>query len=187
MTRAAIAGSSLALAALLAPPASEPAAAFCSVFDRGPCAPAFCSVFEHGVCIPDYGFPIGQDLRLTIESREPPPDKPDGDLNTLASLFKALRACWVPPKEDAARAGMEVSVRLSFRKSGEVIGQPRWTYTTPQVPDEARKLYRDAVTASLSRCTPLHLTKGLGGAIAGRPIAIRYVDNRDLPHEEGRP
>jgi hypothetical protein len=184
MTRWAIAGS-MSLAALFAPPASEPAAAFCSVFDPGPCAPAFCSVFENGVCIPDFGFPVGQDLRLTIESKGTPPDKPDGDLNTLKSLFTALRACWVPPKEDEARAGMEVSVRLSFKKNGEMVAPPRWTYTTPKVPDEARKLYRDAVSASLSRCTPLHLTRGLGGAIAGRPIAIRFVDDRDLP--EARP
>ena len=27
---------------------------------------------------------------------------------------------------------------------------------------------------------PLKFTGGLGGALAGRPIAIRYVDNRDL-------
>ena len=26
---------------------------------------------------------------------------------------------------------------------------------------------------------PLKFTGGLGGALAGRPIAIRYVDNRD--------
>jgi hypothetical protein len=27
---------------------------------------------------------------------------------------------------------------------------------------------------------PLKFTDGLGGALAGRPIAIRYVDNREL-------
>jgi hypothetical protein len=32
---------------------------------------------------------------------------------------------------------------------------------------------------ALERCTPLRFTPGLGGAIAGRPIAIRYVDNRN--------
>jgi hypothetical protein len=165
------------LAAPLALP--QPAAAFCSVFDRGPCTPAFCSVFQDGVCIPDYGFPIGQDLRLTVESKARP-DKPDGDIDTIGSLFKMLRACWEPPQQDRARAGMEVSVRLSFKRSGELIAAPRWTYTTPHTPDDARKLYRDAVNSSLARCAPLHFSKGMAGAIAGRPIAIRYVDNRDL-------
>ena len=178
IARAAAACSVLTLAAPLA--VSQPAAAFCSVFDRGPCTPAFCSVFQDGVCIPDYGFPIGQDLRLTIESKAPPPERPDGDIDTIGSLFKMLRACWVPPKADEARAGMEISLRLSFKRSGEVIGPPRWTYTTPHVPDDARKLYRDAVNSSLARCAPLHFSKGMAGAIAGRPIAIRYVDNRDL-------
>jgi hypothetical protein len=34
---------------------------------------------------------------------------------------------------------------------------------------------------------PLKLTGGLGGALAGRPIAIRYVDNRDLGTQSGTP
>jgi hypothetical protein len=47
-------------------------------------------------------------------------------------------------------------------------------------PAAVRDLYRDAVNAALSRCTPLHFSKGMGGAIAGRPIAIRFVDNRTI-------
>ena len=34
-------------------------------------------------------------------------------------------------------------------------------------------------------CKPLKFTDGLGGALAGRPIAIRYVDNRDLGRQAG--
>jgi hypothetical protein len=34
---------------------------------------------------------------------------------------------------------------------------------------------------------PLKFTAGLGGALAGRPIAIRYVDNRDLAKQAERP
>ena len=171
--------------ALPAPSAEAQSTRFCSVFDGRPCTPAFCSVFEDGVCIPDYGFPIGQDLRLTIETRTPPPEKPDGDINTISGLFKMLHACFAPPPEDKARAGTQVALRLSFKRSGEVIAPPRWTYTTPATPKEARELYREAVTSSLTRCAPLHFSKGMAGAIAGRPIAIRYVENRDLPHGEG--
>ena len=39
--------------------------------------------------------------------------------------------------------------------------------------------YHDAIMAALERCTPLRFTSGLGGALAGRPIAIRYVDDRN--------
>ena len=33
--------------------------------------------------------------------------------------------------------------------------------------------------AGFDDCAPLTFTKGLAGAIAGRPIAIRYIENRD--------
>jgi hypothetical protein len=34
---------------------------------------------------------------------------------------------------------------------------------------------------------PLKFSGGLGGAIAGRPIMIRYVDNRELGKQPGTP
>jgi hypothetical protein len=34
--------------------------------------------------------------------------------------------------------------------------------------------------AALARCTPLHFGNGMGGAVAGRPIASRFVDNRTI-------
>jgi len=55
------------------------------------------------------------------------------------------------------------------------------TYVTPGIPPETRETYLHAITAALGRCTPLRFTEGLGGAVAGRPIAIRFVDNRDQP------
>ena len=166
----------------------EPAGAFCSVFSRHPCAPAVCSVFHRGACIPDYGTPVGQDLRLTVESAAPAPSVPRDDndgsehkLDTICAMFDALRACWVPPTKDEALAGMQMSVRFAFKRSGEIIATPRVTYATPGVPPETRDVYRSAIAAALERCTPLHFTDGMAGAIAGKPIAIRFVDNRDLP------
>jgi hypothetical protein len=166
----------------------EPAGAFCSVFSRHPCAPAVCSVFHRGACIPDYGTPVGQDLRLTVESAAPAPSVPRDDndgsehkLDTIRAMFDALRACWVPPTKDEALAGMQMSVRFAFKRSGEIIATPRVTYATPGVPPETRDVYRSAIAAALERCTPLHFTDGMAGAIAGKPIAIRFVDNRNLP------
>jgi hypothetical protein len=166
----------------------EPAAAFCSVFSRHPCAPAVCSVFHRGACIPDYGTPVGQDLRLTVESAAPAPSVPRDDndgsehkLDTIRAMFDALRACWVPPTKEEALAGMQMSVRFAFKRSGEIIATPRVTYATPGVPPETRDVYRSAIAAALERCTPLHFTDGMAGAIAGKPIAIRFVDNRNLP------
>jgi hypothetical protein len=91
-----------------------------------------------------------------------------------------LRSCWSPPPPDVAREGMQMSVRFSFKRSGEMIGEPRLTFATAGVPADTRETYLNAINASLAACTPLKFTDGLGGALAGRPIAIRYVDNREL-------
>ncbi|OAF09859.1 hypothetical protein AYJ54_11675 [Bradyrhizobium centrolobii] len=156
----------------------------CSVLDGRPCTPYYCSVLEHGPCIPEIDYPYGQDLRLTVESVPPEADrakyqKPDHDLDTIGDLFAELRTCWSPPS-DNARAGMQMSVRFSFNKAGGLIGPPRPTFATAGVPVDTRTTYLDAINASLKACLPLKFTSGLGGALAGRPIAIRYVDNREL-------
>jgi hypothetical protein len=75
--------------------------------------------------------------------------------------------------------GMQMSVRLSFKRTGEIIGSPRVTYTSPNTPPEVKELYYQAIIAALERCSPMPFTTGLGGAVAGRPIAIRFVDNRE--------
>ena len=86
-----------------------------------------------------------------------------------------------------AREGMQMSVRFSFKRSGEIIATPRVTYATAGVPSDTRATYLKAINASLAACAPLKFTSGLGGALAGRPIAIRYVDNRDLGKQAGKP
>ena len=160
--------------------------------DGQPCTPSFCSVFNDGPCIPEIDYPYGQNLQLTIES-VPPQDqaakyrKPDHDLDTIGDLFAALRSCWSPPPSDIARPGMQMSVRFSFKRSGEIIATPRVTYATAGAPADTRAAYLKAINTSLAGCTPLKFTSGLGGALAGRPIAIRYVDNRDSAKQAEKP
>jgi len=164
----------------------------CSVLDGQPCTPSFCSVFNDGPCIPEIDYPYGQNLQLTIET-VPSQDqaakyhRPDHDLDTIGDLFAALRSCWSPPPADIAREGMQMSVRFSFKRSGEIIAVPRVTYATAGAPADTRATYLKAINASLQACQPLKFTSGLGGALAGRPIAIRYVDNRDLGRQAGKP
>lgn len=164
----------------------------CSVLDGRPCTPSFCSVFNDGPCIPEINYPTGQNLQLTIEAVPPPEQaakyrKPDHDLDTIGDLFAALRSCWSPPPPESAREGMQMSVRFSFKRSGDIIAVPRVTYATAGVTGDTRAVYLKAINASLSACMPLKFTGGLGGALAGRPIAVRYVDNRDLGRQAGRP
>jgi hypothetical protein len=192
-----------------------PARAPCSVLSGRPCHPSFCGVFHAGPCFPQYLPPIGEDLRLTITSTDdtdpgsktgggadksagnPDNDNPDSDhsganaddreLNSLSSLYAALRACWVPPPKDEALHGMQYTVRFSFTRDGGMVAPPRVTYSSHDAPEQVRDTYRDAVNAALERCTPLHFSKGMGGAVAGRPIAIRFVDDRTIDNAKTQP
>src|SRR5438128_8904233 len=113
----------------------------CSVLDGQPCTPSFCSVFNHGPCIPEIDYPIDENLQLTIESVPSRDDaakyqKPDHDLATIGDLFAALRSCWSPPPADIARQGMQMTVRLSVKRAGEVLAVQRIAYGTAGVPGE---------------------------------------------------
>ena len=46
-----------------------------------------------------------------------------------------------------------------------------------QVQCQPQRLLPDA---AMKHCTPLHFSKSMAGAVAGRPIAIRFVDERTL-------
>ena len=99
-------------------------------------------------------------------------------LNTLAEVGRALNACWVGPPPEQAFDGMEITVRFSFTRDGTILGEPRFTFITPSVPQPVRTAYQRAVAEALMRCAPLSFTPGLAGAIAGRPFAWRIVDHR---------
>jgi hypothetical protein len=187
-TAYALIGSTILTAAVSA---AAPAGAACGMFNRVPCFPTVCSVFVRHDCIPYPTYWIGQDLRLTIESVSAAErsastelaQEGSGDhkLDTLCDMFDALRACWIPPAKEEARSGMQMSVRFAFKRSGNIIAAPRVTYVSQGVAPETRATYLHAITAALERCMPLHFSEGLGNAVAGRPIAIRFVDNRDQP------
>lgn len=129
-------------------------------------------------CDPYLLYPPGQDLRLTIRAHEAEGAPPAaGPIDTLRDLFAALRACWHPPAEP--RPGMQISARFSFRRDGNLLGMPRFTYVDRAASAAERARYRRAVTDGLAACTPLPFTPGLGGAVAGRPLVIRYIDDRN--------
>jgi hypothetical protein len=164
----------------------------CSVLDGQPCTPSYCSVFNNGPCIPEIDYPYGENLQLTIQTVPGKDDeakyrRPEHDLDSIGDLFAELRSCWSPPPPDAAREGMQMSVRFSFKRSGEMIGTPRLTFATKGVPADTRDTYLKAINASLGACIPMKFTQNLGGALAGRPIAIRYVDNRELAKVQAKP
>ena len=199
----------IGLAASGAPDAAWPQTpqSQCSVLSGRPCHPTFCSVFQRRPCMPYYEGPIGEDLRLTVVStddNDPAKNATTGDaaktpsddtageeaqaeplaLDSISAMYAALRGCWVPPPKDAARHGMQYTIRFAFKRDGEIVAPPRVTYASHDVPAAVRAVYRDAVDAALKRCTPLRFTDGMGQAVAGRPIAIRFVDDRTIEAEK---
>jgi hypothetical protein len=150
----------------------------CSVFDSVPCTPSFCSVFDPWPCVPTLPS-IGDGLRITVAERAAAGARsPRGRINSLQELRWALSACWEPPPLNEAFQGMEMSVRFSFRRNGELIAPPRVTYTHNDAGPEIKRAYRQAIDDAIARCTPMPFSEKMGAAIAGRPISIRFIDNR---------
>jgi hypothetical protein len=157
----------------------------CSVFDNRPCTPTFCSVFNEGPCVPDLPFPFGDGLRLNVQAQQEEAARAsDKPLDTIQALFATLRACWIPPPAEQSSPGTQITVRFSLNRAGEIIGEPRTTYATPSLSAEVKSAYQTAIAAALRRCTPFRLSSGLSGAIAGRPISTRFIDNRGLRTEK---
>src|SRR5215469_609793 len=128
------AGAALGAVALAPSAEAQFGGVTCSVLSHHPCAPTVCSPLSRHPCQPQYPFPLGENLQLTIksaDSHEGGKVDPDHKVDTIHDLFVALRACWLPPDPDEAHAGTQMAVRFAFKRTGEIIGEPRVTYTTP--------------------------------------------------------
>jgi hypothetical protein len=103
-----------------------------------------------------------------------------GPVDNIRQAFARLRTCWKPPPASRANPEVEITVVVSFTRDGNILGRPKITYESENANDNDRLEYRIAVMETLQRCTPMPFTESMGGAIAGRPFAIRF-QNRKLP------
>src|SRR5262249_21765350 len=101
-------------------------------------------------------------------------------LDSIKDVVERLHQCWRPPPRSQARP-VDITVIVSFNREGAILGRPRVTYETEGAPDNDRLAYRIAAMEALQRCTPLPFSEGLGGAIAGRPFAIRFWTRKTPP------
>jgi hypothetical protein len=129
----------------------------------------------------------GAALAIAVVVSSAAAQKPQAPLNTLKDIGAALQACWVPPPLDQSRPGMQITVLMSFRRNGELFGQPRITFESAGASDDERLAYRIAVAQMLQRCAPLPFTEALGNAMAGRPFRMRLIDERKLKQAENAP
>jgi hypothetical protein len=103
-----------------------------------------------------------------------------GPVDSIRQLIERLQQCWKPPARSQA-SRVDVTVLVSFTRDGAILGLPRVTYETEGASDNDRLAYRIAVMETLQRCTPMPFSEGLGGAVAGRPFAIRFWTRRTSP------
>ncbi|MBN9040018.1 MAG: hypothetical protein BGP05_21080 [Rhizobiales bacterium 62-47] len=103
------------------------------------------------------------------------------DVDNLKEMFARLKKCWKSPPLPNGNPGMEITVLVSFKRDGEILGHPRITFESPNATDRERIIYRTAVMETLQRCTPLPFTESMGAAIAGRPLRLKFDDRRNLP------
>jgi hypothetical protein len=101
-------------------------------------------------------------------------------VNSIKDVFERLGTCWKPPPASRAKA-MDITIIVSFNRSGAIMGRPRITYESHEADDNDRLAYRVAVMEALQRCTPMPFTESMAGAVAGHPFAIRF---RNQPKEK---
>jgi hypothetical protein len=101
-------------------------------------------------------------------------------VDNIKDMFTRLFSCWRPPPPSKANPE-NVTVIVTFDRTGHIFGQPKITYESDQANDNDRLLYRIAVMEALQRCTPMPFTEGMGGAIAGRIIAIPFHHQKPPP------
>ena len=94
-------------------------------------------------------------------------------VDNIKQVFEHLGTCWKPPAASQAKP-MDITVIVSFNRSGAIMGRPRITFESPEASDNDRLAYRVAVMEALQRCTPMPFTESMAGAVAGHPFAIKF-------------
>lgn len=112
-------------------------------------------------------------------------DAAGAEVNTIQDIFQHLRTCWKPPPASKARP-LDITVVVSFNRSGNILGHPRITYESAEASDNDRLQYRIAVMEALQRCTPMPFTDAMAGAAAGRPFAIQFRNRKTSPPTQER-
>ena len=102
-------------------------------------------------------------------------------VDNIQEAFARFRICWKPPPPSRANPDVEITAIVTFRRDGSILGHPKITYESENATDNDRLQYRIAVMEALQRCTPMPFTESMGGAVAGRPFAIRFQNRKRPP------
>ena len=100
------------------------------------------------------------------------------EVNTLAEFHARMQACWKPPPPPIGDPGMEITVIVTFKRDGSLLAKPTIVYKTHSASEQDRVIYTAALAEALQRCTPMPFTDQFGGAVAGRPMRLRFDARR---------
>src|SRR3954468_6445684 len=104
-----------------------------------------------------------------------------GRVDNIREAFARLRMCWKPPPPSRANPDVAITAIVTFSRDGNIFGRPKITYESENASDSDRLQYRIAVMEALQRCTPMPFTESMGGAVAGRPFAVRFQIRKPPP------
>jgi hypothetical protein len=93
-------------------------------------------------------------------------------LNNQQDLWKYFERCMKPT---GGAAGAEMTIRFSLKRDGALLGKPQITFAKWAGDAEDQRRFADGIAAAFSQCLPAPITNGLGGAIAGQPLSLRFV------------
>ena len=88
-------------------------------------------------------------------------------------IARAILACWRPPY-----GGGEITLSLSLRRDGTIIGTPRITYVEAGAGSNDIPDLKASIADAVRGCTPVHLSGPLQAAVAGQVLRIRFVAER---------
>jgi len=126
---------------------------------------------------PFIGFAMALLLGLSSSMVQADPAQVDN----IREVFAKLRTCWKPPPASQANPDIDITVIVSFKRDGTILGHPKITYESEQATDNDRLMYRIAVMEALQRCTPMPFTDAMAGAVAGRPFAVQFHNRKRPP------
>ena len=99
--------------------------------------------------------------------------------NTLHDMWDRLQTCLSAAHgSDELANGSEITILFTLRRDGSQLGRPRITHSDLRGDLDDQKKFVANVVSAIDGCLPLDITPGLGGAIAGRPIALRVIKGR---------
>jgi hypothetical protein len=125
-------------------------------------------------------------LLIEIRATNPQPVRPTGPVNDLQEFMAAWAGCWGPPPVDRSRPPLDLTFQVSFKRTGALFGKPRAISFAREVTPEERQRYYQAVAEAVERCSQMPFTDQMGGAVAGRPFRVSFLDRRDSRKAETR-